>query len=374
MGRKRKKPYTVRRALRPFPLLLLIPNGLLLPRIASGNPEWIEYFYSARVYPVIRDALSWVFSLAPFSVCECLLYALCLLVPVLLTVQIVLAIKRRSAARLISTVLTLLITAGVMINLFYLVWGLNYFRVPLATRMALPVAERSQTELEEAYKLLLRDAKNARAEIIEDKNGVFTLEGGAARTVFPKLIDAYAALADEEPVFSGKVTAAKPVLYSRGLSWMDICGVYVGFTAEANVNADQPALTLPHAAAHEMAHQLGIASEDEAELAAFLACMESSDASIRYSGLMQMVIRCGNALYAADAERYAELAGRMSDGMRRDLAAHRDYWKAFEGPLEEKASQINDSYLKHNEQADGVKSYGAVVDLLLAYFEKSGRL
>ena len=34
------------------------------------------------------------------------------------------------------------------------------------------------------------------------------------------------------------------------------------------------------------------------------------------------------------------------------------------------SNQLNDAYLKINSQADGVKSYGRVVDLMLAYARK----
>jgi hypothetical protein len=54
--------------------------------------------------------------------------------------------------------------------------------------------------------------------------------------------------------------------------------------------------------------------------------------------------------------------------MKRDISDYRAYWANFEGPVEEAASNLNDNYLKFNGQEDGVQSYGAMVDLLLAYY------
>ena len=54
--------------------------------------------------------------------------------------------------------------------------------------------------------------------------------------------------------------------------------------------------------------------------------------------------------------------------MVRDLANYNAYWDAFEGPVEEAATTLNDNYLKFNQQESGVKSYGMMVDLILAYF------
>ena len=65
----------------------------------------------------------------------------------------------------------------------------------------------------------------------------------------------------------------------------------------------------------------------------------------------------------------------MSDDVQRDLAADGAYWDQFEGPVAQVSNQVNDSYLKANEQEDGVKSYGRMVDLLLAdYRQRHGIL
>jgi hypothetical protein len=56
--------------------------------------------------------------------------------------------------------------------------------------------------------------------------------------------------------------------------------------------------------------------------------------------------------------------------MKRDLADYNTYWDAYEGPVEETVTQVNDNYLKFNNQENGVKSYGMMVDLLLAYKNK----
>ncbi len=45
-----------------------------------------------------------------------------------------------------------------------------------------------------------------------------------------------------------------------------------------------------------------------------------------------------------------------------------DYWKNFDTKVAKISNNINDAYLKANNQDDGVKSYGRMVDLLLAYY------
>lgn len=353
-----------------LPLLLLVPLGFGLPSFFSTRMDWVETVYCARIYPAVHGALSALTGWFSFSLAEWLLYALVLGAAVLLLVQLIRAACRRIPLhRFLRVLLCIGIAGGVLLNLFYLTWGLCYFRQPLAARMELPVAARPVEELASLTELLARRAAALRQDVQEDADGVFTADMGAA---FAALPDAYDALAQEFPVFSGRVTQAKRVCWSEGLSWLGIAGVYVGLTAEPNVNIHQPPLLIPAGAAHETAHQLGLASENEAEFAAFLSCAVSSDAAVRYSGAMHALLLCGNALARADAARYAEIVRTCyTDGMRRDLADYSAYWDAYEGKAQEAATSVNDNYLKHNAQPSGVASYGESVDLLLAFEAKT---
>lgn len=354
-----------------LPLLLLIPLGLLLPHLFAGRSAWIESVYCARLYPAIRAVLSTLTGWFPFSLAEWLLYALVIGIPLLLLVQGVRALRKRIPLhRFLSALLSVCIAGGVALNLFYATWGLLYFRQPLSSRMGLAVEARPVEELAALTELLAARAAVLREQVREDASGVFTADIDAC---FAALPEAYAALSSADSTFAGRVTRAKRVAWSRGLSRLGISGIYIGLTAEPNVNVDQPPLLMLHGAVHEMAHQLGLASENEAEFAAFLACARADAPAVRYSSAMHALILCGNALYSADADRYFAIRdAHYSEGMLRDLADYSAYWDAFEGPAQEMANSMNDSYLKHNAQASGVKSYGEVVDLLLALHAAGG--
>lgn len=364
-------PPSCRSLLLRLPWLLLLPLGLLLPRLFAAQSAWVEQVYVPAIYPAIRAALTALTGWFPFSLAEFLLYALVAGVPLLIAVQGVRALARRiPATHFFSTLLSLCILGGVLVNLFYATWGLLYFREPLSERMDLSVEARPVEELAALTEVLARRAAALRELVEEDADGVFTADVDAGFDAVPA---AYAALAEADGTFAGSVSRVKRVTCSRGLSWLGISGIYIGLTAEANVNVDQPPLLLFHSAAHETAHQLGLASENEADFVAFLACMRAEAPAVRYSGTMLALIRCANALYAAGAERYFAIADACySDGMRRDLSAYSAYWDAFEGPAQEAASDANDSYLKYNAQPSGVKSYGEAADLLLALYAAGG--
>jgi len=147
---------------------------------------------------------------------------------------------------------------------------------------------------------------------------------------------------------------------------MNIAGIYVPFTFEATFNADMPHANIPHTMLHELAHFKGFMREDEANFIAYLASREMDSPAFRYSGVMLALIHTGNALFAADRDLYFELSGGLNDGVWRDFDYNRAYWQQFEGRVAEVATAMNDVYLRHNRQEDGVRSYGRMVDLLLA--------
>lgn len=348
----------------------LISLGLCWPRLLAGREQAVEACFSGAIYPVVARVLSAITSLVPFSIAELLLYALMLGLPALLITRAVqVALRRFHWRRLLRLIASLALAAGVLLNLFYATWGFNYFRVPLAERMGLDVRARSAEELEAFVLETAAEARALREALPENEDGVFR-PTESRRAIFDALPGAYAKLAERFPLFSGHVTRAKDVLWSKELSWQGISGIYIGLTAEPNVNVDQPPLLIYEAAAHEMAHGLGVAPEDEAEFAAYLACLGAEDPSVRYSGLAFALIMSGNALYKADAERYRAAAATYGDAVWRDLSAYDGYWDSFEGEARESADKRNDAYLKHNSQPSGVASYGESVDLMLAYRER----
>ena len=352
--------------------IALLALGLSWPRLLSDKTAWIERVYSEGVYPLIRRLISAVTRVVPFSIAEFLLYGIVISIALLLLIRLVqLLFTRNGFARLMRSLASILLAGGIVLNLFYVTWGFNYFREPLAQRMELTITSRSVDELEAFVRKTATEARELRATLHENADGVFEPEESRG-TLFLSLRDAYATLHGAIPVIPGNPTRAKQIFWSQGLSWQGISGIYIGLTAEPNVNVDQPPLLVYQAAAHEMAHQTGIASENEAELVGYLACIRSSDPNIRYSGLAYALIVAGNALYAADSARYLAVTDTYGDAIWRDLSAYSVYWKAFSGEIRESADKRNDAYLKHNSQPSGIKSYGEAVDLLLAYEAKYG--
>ena len=161
----------------------------------------------------------------------------------------------------------------------------------------------------------------------------------------------------------------KVFVSSRGMSYLDFSGFYFPFTGEANLNDESPAVYLPANICHELAHQQGIATEQECNFVAILAAIsEGNSTAYRYSGYLMGYVHLGNALYRTDPEAWQAIRDSLPDTVRADLRQNSVYWAQFHGLVNTAATKVYDGFLKSNGVADGVQNYGTVVDLLLAYY------
>ena len=106
--------------------------------------------------------------------------------------------------------------------------------------------------------------------------------------------------------------------------------------------------------------------EDEANFIGYLACKDAADPLTRYSGYSLAYDYSIGALSRVDRERAAGIADTLSETVKADRRARSEYLKRFEGPVAEASNAANNAYLKANQQQDGTRSYGRMVDLLLA--------
>ena len=184
-----------------------------------------------------------------------------------------------------------------------------------------------------------------------------------------KLMDAYDVACEKYDFIPKLHSRVKRVMLSEPMTYTHISGVYTFFTGEANINTNFPDYTLPYTAAHELAHQRGIAREDEANFVAFLVCKESDDVYIRYSAYLNMYEYLRNALYSASTDYYAETYYSVPASCRKEMAAYSKFFEKYrENVIEEVSESVNDTFLTING-TEGTRSYGMVVDLAVAYYK-----
>ena len=206
-----------------------------------------------------------------------------------------------------------------------------------------------------------------------DENGIMKLSYDGTGEFLNEAEEIMSEFAENYPSLQWSTGSAKPVLASRYMSYTDIVGIFIPFTMEANLNVDTVEYNQPSDVLHELAHLRGVMPEDEANYVSYLACVSSGRADFVYSGYMMAYIHASNQLYDEDYELYKDVRTLLSDEVKADLYANNEYWEQFETPVGEVVSsvstQVNNTYLQVNGQEEGVKSYGMVVDLLLAEFK-----
>lgn len=173
--------------------------------------------------------------------------------------------------------------------------------------------------------------------------------------------------AREFPSLQGYYPRPKQVTVSYILSVQQLCGIYVPFTIEANFNGAMPNYNIPHTICHELSHLSGFMREDEANFIGYLACIRSDNQAFNYSGYLTGWVYAGNELAKIDMESYIALHEKLCEQAQTDLQENNIFWNRYEGKVAEVSSQWNDTYLKINDQSEGIRSYGRMVDLMLAY-------
>ena len=330
-----------------------------------GSESVMQALSDGLVRPWHR-ALSRLCDHVPFSVAE-LLIALAVAASLIYIVCFILYLIRRPKRllRLYRFFITCLAVFAAVYGGFCLLWGAYYYSADFEDQSGIRGAPASVEQLT-AVTRYFTDLLNAYdAKIVRDADGTIadTLDDIFSRS--PALYDA---VESSVPCLAGDALRAKPVFFSRMMSYINFTGFFFPFTGEANINTDSPACLIPATIGHELAHQRGVAEEDEANFVAVLACLESGDAVYGYSACLLAYIHLSNALYKADYDAWLEYYQRVCTGARHDLDENNQYWKQFETPVGTVSDQVYTGFLQSYGQTLGLKTYGKCVDLLIAYY------
>ena len=360
---------------RPFPLTVLLTlvflGAALLLQLAARKVPGFGQWYAVTIYPLITGSLGRFMGIFPFSVTELGLYLLI----VLFVVSLV-----RSWRRPLKILGRLLFGASLLFFLFTVNCGINYYRQPFSSLSGLTIQPSSSQELYDLCSWLVKQIQDSVRQLEDQASEENGFSGQTSREPLPsygKLLEygrqgqlAMRRLGEEFPVLAGFYPAPKPLLLSRILSVQQLCGVYSPFTVEANYNREMPLYNIPHTICHELSHLKGFMREDEANFIGYAACIHSEDLYFRYSGYLMGWVYTGNALAQADPEGFAALRSALPQAALTDLSYNNAYWDAFQGKVAEVSTRVNDTYLKLQDQQDGIQSYGRVVDLMLAYHRR----
>lgn len=338
----------------------------LILTFAAMNPNLVENLYSARAYPYIAKGLGFLSGIIPFSIAE-VLFILIILFIIISIIMIIL--KPRLIVNDITKIFHYMLRLfATMYVLFYLLWGFNYFRQDYLVIADINDSPSTYSELKELTSIMIEKSNEIREYLPEDDTGILLVD---------ESFDQLGKLANHgfdnyyvgSLYLGGNYGRIKPVFSSKYMSYTGIAGIYIPFTSEPTINRDIPSQSLLTTISHEIAHQRGFAKEDEANFIAYKANINNPDQKFQYSGYYLAVNHLMNEVYRENHDDYMLFYTELSDGVKRDIEFAREYWKTKEGKVQESVNKMNDNYLKANNQADGVRSYNGVVNLLLAEYK-----
>ena len=273
--------------------------------------------------------------------------------------------RHRKGVRCCRMLLTLLCTGLSVYAGFCLLWGVFYGADSFQDKSGLTARGGTVEELTELTDAFSRQLCALAEQVPRDEAGCFAV---SRQEIFEAAPAAYDGILAEFPFLTRPWVMPKAFVSSRGMSALDFTGFYFPFTGEANLNDESPASYLPATICHELAHQQGIAAEQECNFVGIMAATTAASAAYRYSGYLLGYVYLGNALYRVDSDAWQRIRDTVPDTVLADLRQNSAYWAQFEGVVQTAANKVYDGFLKSNGLSDGMQNYGTVVDLLLAYY------
>lgn len=331
-------------------------------RTCRGAMNWL----CSRVILPLELALGRLCSVTSVSVAEVLILSGIFAAVFYLAWQVRCLIARpQKGQRAVRMALTVL-CAGLSIYAgFCLLWGVFYGADSFQDKSGLTARGGTVEELTALTERFAREVSAAGDQVQRDENSCFAVPRSE---IFAEAMSAYDGVVQVFDCLKKPAVMPKAFVSSRGMSYLDFSGFYFPFTGEANLNDESPAAYLPANICHEMAHQQGIATEQECNFVAIMAATSADSAAYRYAGYLMGYVHLSNALYRVDQAAWQTIRDSLPDTVRADLRQNSAYWARFDGLVNTAATKVYDGFLKSNGLSDGVQNYGTVVDLLLAYY------
>ncbi len=275
-------------------------------------------------------------------------------------------LNRTSLAELLQRILFLILLVYVGFNLL---WGLNYNRPSVAKKYTLSVTPPTIQELDTLATDLIDRLSEYAAWATPSQRDSFNRK----RRLFETAVAAYRSLPTTRSVPAYRFSSVKPSLYSYPGNYLGFQGYYNPFTGEAQVNTTIPRVLEPFVTAHEIAHQLGYAREQEANFIAVLACASSPEPAFKYSMYFDLFLYTLGEISIRDTARTRSYLSRVPKQVKADMEEYRSFIKRHRNPLERGIMWMYGQFLRANNQPNGTYTYSEVVPWVIAYRKKYGR-
>lgn len=344
--------------------LVVLGTVALFIHIAGYFPFFIETYYSTGLYPWIgqgfRRLLGWI----PFSIGD-LLYMLCIIFFLWACGHFLLRLLQKKISRkeLVRIGYRLSVVFFIVYITFKLVWGLNYHRIGIT----------AQLPIEKPTDYTTQDLAQLTHTLLEKTNASRRKLGNLPRypsdaELFKDAVHAYQQAHGLFPFLRYTIPSLKKPIFNELGNYLGYTGYLNPFTLEAQVHTHVPPFSLPFTICHEIAHQLGYATEDEANFVGYLAATQLHNHFFDYSTYFALYRYANRELWYRDSA-LAEANDQALDPLvKQDYEALIRFYESYQNKLGTITTYFYHQYLKANEQPQGIETYSEVTALILAYF------
>ena len=243
-------------------------------------------------------------------------------------------------------------------------WNWNYLQPSIEDKLVLETSEYNIDELVEFTESLI-------TETIKTKdNSNFDIFSNGTNSVIDISYLGYKELAKVDDFYEYKYSSIKYSIFSSILPYIGVSGYYNPFTSEAQIAKGIPIVQIPFVINHEIAHQLGIASEAEANFISYLASINNPLSTIQYSGNLNLLLYCLSDLRRMEYEDYDKIKKLIPENIKSDIEDIYVFWESYRNDYNKYQNLLYDKYLKSNNQKEGLNSYNKVVSLAIFYNRK----
>jgi hypothetical protein len=349
----------------------------VLTILAPYAPELVASFYTQGLFRVGSSCLRFLFGRLPFALGEMVYIIMIILLIINIIYKFNLLKNFNQFSQKIRFILMHLSWVGIkLFVVFQLIWGFNYLQPDLSSDFHLTIQNPKDAEVAISEMTALTN------EFIDELNQTkkaLLLKKGIEPNFEQVVVDvqqAYNKLAKDHPRFKIQYQSIKKAIFPYFGDYIGFLAFYQPITGEAIIRSDLPILIQPYTIAHEMAHQLGYASETEANFIAFVVASETNDPFLRYSMLLQMfsyaqdaqlLLLAGNRGFDAWKAQIEKNKALISPAVLKDRANIKAFFAARADKQIQASSQLYDQFLKWNQQAAGLASYADVLKWVRAY-------
>ncbi len=343
-------------------------------------PEFVEKWYALGFYPLLANCLRFCFGWLPFSLGD-IAYMVFLVLLGRLCLKGIKQLKKEGftilfGTRFLGNTLRFMLRFYILFKLF---WGLNYNRLGIAWQVGIEKSPYSK-EAVTALTNKLIDSANYYRKILSSRN----LLQPALPNIYASAIASYQSAELLFPFLQYNKPSIKGSLFTPIADYIGFTGYYNPFSGEAQLRTDIPLILVPFTTCHEIAHQLGYASESEASFVGFLAAKSSVDPYLKYSAYFEMLQYALGEQYLlyAKADNYADFSkviqynkSHIDTLVKQDKKIIHLFFVQHQKDISSISNNLYDQYLKMNQQLKGINSYNDVVGWIIAYERKvNGRM